>query len=216
MADTYDLKAEVRTEFGKGASRRARRDWKIPAVLYGHGADPKHLLLPFTEFAAILRTGGANAILSLNIDGEKSLAFTKSISTHPIRPVIEHVDLLVVKKGEKISVDVPVVVTGESAPETIATQEANALTVLADALSIPDEFEVSVEGAEAGTQVLASDVKLPAGVELESDPETLVVNVTVAQVEETPEEGAEAEEVAAEAPEGEDAAAAANEAENES
>lgn len=211
MADTYDLDVEVRTEFGKGAARRARRDWKIPAVLYGHGADPQHLLLPFTEFAAVLRSGGTNAILSLNINGKKSLAFTKSVSTHPIRPVIEHVDLLVVKKGEKLSVDVPVVVTGEAAPETIVTQDASTLTVLADALNIPEEFEVSVEGLEAGTQVLASEVTLPAGVELESDPETLVVNVTVAQAAEEPEEGEEAEAVAAEAPEGEEAAEAAAE-----
>ncbi|AEF41927.1 50S ribosomal protein L25/general stress protein Ctc [Hoyosella subflava] len=202
MADTFELAVEERTEFGKGAARRARRDWKIPAVLYGHGEPPQHLLLPFTEFAAILRSGGTNAILSLNIGGKKSLAFTKSVSTHPIRPVIEHVDLLVVKKGEKISVDIPVVISGEAAPDTLVTQDAGTLTVLADALNIPDEFDVSVEGAEAGTQILASDVKLPAGVELESDPETLVANVTAAQEEEVPEEGAEPEAVEAEAPQG--------------
>jgi large subunit ribosomal protein L25 len=174
------LAAEPRTEFGKGAARRTRRAGKIPAVLYGHGSDPLHVALPALEFARVVRDQGSNAVLSLDLDGRPQLALTKTITVHPIRRYIEHVDLLLVRCGEKVVVDVPVVVTGEAAPDTLVTQELGTLQVEADALAIPEEIEVSVEEAPEGTRVLAGEVSLPPGVQLRTDPEQLVVNVVVA------------------------------------
>jgi large subunit ribosomal protein L25 len=174
------LAAELRTEFGKGAARRTRRAGKIPAVLYGHGSDPQHVALPALEFARVVREQGSNAVLSLDLDGTPQLALTKSVSVHPIRRYIEHVDLLIVRRGEKVVVDVHVVVTGNAAPDTLVTQELTSLQVEADALTIPEEIEVSVQDAEVGTRVLASEIALPSGVELRTDPEQLVVNVVAA------------------------------------
>jgi large subunit ribosomal protein L25 len=172
------LAAELRTEFGKGAARRTRRAGKIPAVLYGHGTDPKHVALPALEFARVVREQGRNAVLTLELNGDGTeLALTKTVTTHPLKNYIEHVDLLLVRRGEKVVIDVPVVVHGEPASGTLVTQEATSLSVAAEALHIPDHFEISVEGAEAGTQVLAGQVQLPSGVELHTDPEALVVNV---------------------------------------
>jgi large subunit ribosomal protein L25 len=194
------LTAELRTEFGKGAARRTRRAGKIPAVLYGHGTDPKHVALPALEFAKVVREHGRNAVLTLDVGGNGSeLALTKTVTTHPLKNYIEHVDLLVVRRGEKVVVDVPVVITGEPAGGTLVTQEASTLSVAAEALHIPDQFEVSVEDAEAGTQVLAGQVDLPGGVELQTDPDALVVNVVVAQAAEVPEEAEESEGAATEA-----------------
>jgi large subunit ribosomal protein L25 len=149
-------------------------------VLYGHGNDPQHVALPAREFARVVREQGANALLSLDMAGESQLALTKTVTVHPIRQYIEHVDLLLVRRGEKVVVDVHIVVTGNAAPDTLVTQELGTVQVESDAFSIPEEFEVSVEGAPAGTQVLAADIKLPAGVELRTDPEYLVVNVVAA------------------------------------
>src|SRR6201997_1978476 len=146
------LTALVRTQTGKGASRRARRAGQIPAVLYGHGADPKHLLLPGHDFAAVLRHSGTNAVLSLKIDGEEQLALTKALDIHPIKRNIQHADLLVVRRGEKVTVDVNVVVEGDAANGTLVTQDANTIQIEAEALSIPEQLTVSVEGVEAGTQ----------------------------------------------------------------
>ncbi|MQA09693.1 MAG: 50S ribosomal protein L25/general stress protein Ctc [Pseudonocardiaceae bacterium] len=175
------LNVESRTEFGKGAARRTRRAGKIPAVLYGHGSDPKHLSLPAVEFARVIRENGHNAVLELHIGkSDRELVLTKTITTHPLKNYIEHVDLLSIKRGEKVQVDVPIMVNGEAAPGTLLTQELNELTVQADALKIPEQIEVSVDGAEAGTQVHASDLELPGGVDLVSDPELLVVNIVVA------------------------------------
>jgi large subunit ribosomal protein L25 len=172
------IDAETRTEFGKGAARRTRRAGKIPAVLYGHGTDPQHLTLPSLEFAAVVREQGRNAVLELDIiDGSSQLALTKTVTFHPIRPYIEHVDLLVVKRGEKVVVEIPVIITGEAASGSLVTQELNTLEVEADALNIPENVEVSVEGAEVGTQFLAGQVTLPQGSELRTDAEALVVNV---------------------------------------
>lgn len=198
------LKVAVRTETGKGASRRARRDGKIPAVLYGHGADPQHLELPGHDFAAVLRHAGTNAVLTLDIEGKQQLALTKALDIHPIRRTIQHADLLVVRRGEKVVVEVNVVVEGEAAPDTLVTQESNAIEIEAEAMSIPEQLTVSVEGAEPGTQVTAGRIELPRGVTLISDPELLVVNVVNAPTaEELAEEGAgeaaEAEEPEAEA-----------------
>src|SRR5690349_24563040 len=149
------LTATVRTETGKGASRRARRDGKIPAVLYGHGEDPQHLELPGHDFAAVLRHSGTNAVLTLDIAGKEQLALTKSLDIHPIRRTIQHADLLVVRRGEKVVVEVTVVVEGDAAPDSLVTQEANAIEIEAEALSIPEQLTVSVEGAEPGTQFAA-------------------------------------------------------------
>lgn len=174
------IDAEIRTEFGKGAARRTRRAGKIPAVLYGHGTDPQHLSLPSLEFARVIREQGRNAVLTLNIDGAPQLALTKTVVTHPIRPYIEHVDLLVIRRGEKVSVEVPVTVTGEAGPGSLVTQDVTVLEVEADVSSIPESIEVSVEGLAVGTQVLAGSVPLPEGASLRSDPELLVVNVVAA------------------------------------
>jgi large subunit ribosomal protein L25 len=181
------IDAETRTEFGKGAARRTRRAGRIPAVLYGHGTAPQHLSLPSLEFARVVREQGRNAVLTLNIGGSSQLALTKTVVTHPIRPYIEHVDLVVISRGEKVAVEVQVAVTGEAASDTLVTQELNTIEVEADVSNIPEQIEVSVEGLEAGTQIHASDVPLPEGTTLRTDPEILVANVvaapTAAQVE---------------------------------
>jgi len=174
------IDADIRTEFGKGAARRTRRAGKIPAVLYGHGTDPQHLSLPSLEFARAVRELGRNAVLTLNIGGRPQLALTKTVVTHPIRPYIEHVDLVVITRGEKVGVEVQVVVTGDAAVDTLVTQELNTIEVEADVSSIPEQVEVSVEGLQAGTQIHASDVLLPEGTTLRADGELLVVNVVAA------------------------------------
>ena len=185
------LRVTVRTETGKGASRRARRNGNIPAVLYGHGADPQHLELPGHDFAAVLRHSGTNAVLTLDVDGTEQLALTKALDIHPIRRSIQHADLLVVRRGEKVVVEVNVVVEGEAAPDTLVTQETNAIEIEAEAFSIPEQLTVSVEGATPGTQFTAGQISLPAGVNLISDPDQLVVNVVNAPTaEQLEEEGA--------------------------
>lgn len=209
MSDQNKLTATVRTEFGKGSARRARRDFKVPAVLYGHKTEPRHLLLGSLEFAAILRHSGTNALLTLDIEGEEQLALPKQIDVHPLTRIIEHTDLLVVKKGEKVVVEIYVAVTGEAAPGTLVTNDADHIEIEIEATHIPEEFEVSIEGAEIGTQITAADVKLPAGATLTSDPELLLVNV----IEAPTETDLESEEE--EAPEGEAAEDAAQEAEEQ-
>jgi large subunit ribosomal protein L25 len=178
------IDAEARTEFGKGAARRTRRAGKIPAVLYGHGTEPQHLSLPSLEFARVIREQGRNAVLTLNIGGTPQLALTKTVVTHPIRPYIEHVDLLVVRRGEKVTVEVPVVLTGDPAPGTLTTQDLSTLEIEADALNIPENIEVSLEDVAAGTQFLAGSLTLPEGSTLKTDPEALVVQVILAPTEE--------------------------------
>ncbi len=177
------IDAETRTEFGKGAARRTRRAGKIPAVLYGHGTDPQHLALPELEFKRALREQGRNAVVTLNIGGTPQLALTKTVVAHPIRPYIEHIDLLMIRRGEKVVVEVGVIVTGDAAPGTLVTQELNSIELEADVSSIPEQIEVSVEGLRVGTQIQASDVTLPEGSELRTDPEILVVNVVAAPTE---------------------------------
>jgi large subunit ribosomal protein L25 len=178
------IDAETRTEFGKGAARRTRRAGKIPAVLYGHGTDPQHLALPELEFKRVLREQGRNAVVTLNIGGKPQLALTKTVVAHPIRPYIEHIDLLVIRRGEKVVVEVGVTVTGDAAPGSLVTQELSTLEVEADVSSIPEHIEVSVEGLAIGTQVLAGDVPLPEGTVLRTDAESLVANVVAAPTEE--------------------------------
>ena len=193
--------AEKRTEFGKGAARRIRSENKIPAVVYGHGADPIHLSLPGHATMMALKNHGANALLELSIDGKTQLAMTKQVQVDDVHRVIEHVDFVAVRAGEKVTVDILVHVVGDAISGTMVVTDANTLTVEAEATHVPESIEVSVEGLEAGTQILAGEVSLPKGSTLVTDPETLVVNVTEARVIEEPveDEAAEGEDEAAEA-----------------
>ncbi|HEU4542524.1 MAG TPA: 50S ribosomal protein L25/general stress protein Ctc [Jiangellaceae bacterium] len=202
------IAAELRTEFGKGAARRLRRADKVPAVLYGHGTDPVHLSLPGHDTMLALKN--PNALLTLDIDGKKNeLALAKHVQRHPLRGVIEHVDLILVRRGEKVVVDVPVHVVGEAVPGTLVNLDHPTISLKAEATHLPEYIEVSVEGLEPGTLIHASDLTLPSGSELDADPEALVVNVTLAptaeelEAELPPEmlEGAEVPEEAAEAAE---------------
>lgn len=177
---TSALTATVRTTKGKGAARRARREGLVPAVLYGHGTDPQHLNLSAREFAAVLRNNGINAVLELDIDGTQQLALTKQVDVHPIRNYIEHADLLVIKRGEKVTVEVNILIEGEAAPGTLVNQDANTIEIEADVLSIPEQIVVDVEGKTAGTAIHGSDLDLPEGVTLITDPETLIVAVNEA------------------------------------
>ncbi len=177
------LPAERRTAFGKGAARKNRRDHKIPAVLYGHGTDPVHITLPGHETQMALKT--ANALLSIDLEGTAQLALAKDVQRDPIKPIIEHIDLVIVRKGEKVTVDVQVHVEGDAAPDTIVTVESQTVELLVEATNIPANVVVNVEGLEAGSQIHAGAIELPAGAELASDPDTLVVNVsaTMSQAE---------------------------------
>lgn len=174
-----NLSAELRTEFGKGAARRIRRAAKVPAVLYGHGTDPVHITLPGHETALALRV--ANALLSIDVDGTSQLALPKQVQRDPIKGFVEHVDLLIVRRGEKVTVDIAVQLVGEAAPETLVVQDTTSISIEAEATHIPTEIEYSIEGIQAGTQVLAKDLVLPEGVTLQTDAETLIVNVTEAK-----------------------------------
>ncbi|WP_432575087.1 50S ribosomal protein L25/general stress protein Ctc [Kineococcus sp. SYSU DK005] len=184
MAETK-LSAEKRTEFGKGAARRIRRENKIPAVVYGHGEAPLHVTLPGHDTMIALRH--ANALFDIELEGERHLTLPKDVQRDPIKGFIEHVDLLVVRRGEKVTVDVPLALTGEAEANTIVNQELTTLSVEAEATHLPENIEVSVDGLAAGAQVSAGDVTLPAGATLAGDPEQLVVVVqaaaTAAQVE---------------------------------
>ena len=178
------ITAEKRTEFGKGAARRIRRADKIPAVVYGHGNDPIHLTLPGHDTMMALKHGGANALLELDIDGDSQLALTKQVQVDPIRRVLEHIDFVAVRRGEKVTVDVPIHVSGEAASETLVVTEQSTVQVEAEATNIPERIEVSVAGAEIGTQIHASDLVLPEGTTLLTDPQSLIVNVTQQQTAE--------------------------------
>ncbi|MEU6579347.1 50S ribosomal protein L25/general stress protein Ctc [Nocardia sp. NPDC046763] len=198
MSDANLLEATVRTEFGKGAARRTRRDGNVPAVLYGHNEEPQHLSVNAQAFAAILREHGTNAVLNLDINGKKQLALTKSVVVHPIRRYIEHADLLIVRRGEKVTADVNVTLVGDAASGTLVTQDATTLSIEAEALHIPESIEVSIEGAEAGTQILAGAIALPQGVTLAGDAEALIVNIIAAPAAAEEEAAAASEEAAAE------------------
>ncbi|MFG3101600.1 50S ribosomal protein L25/general stress protein Ctc [Streptomyces sp. NPDC048182] len=201
------ISAESRTEFGKGAARRIRRDDKVPGVLYGHGSDPLHLTLPGHELLMALRT--PNVLIALNVDGKTNeLAIPKSVTRDPIKGFLEHVDLLLVKRGEKVQVEVPVHTEGDLAPGGFLLEHVlAALPVEAEATHIPESVTVSVEGLEAGASVLAKDIELPKGVTLTVEDDTTVIQIVTAQVEEEPaEEEAEGTEAAAE---GDEAAAEA-------
>jgi large subunit ribosomal protein L25 len=191
------IKAESRTEFGKGAARRIRREDKVPAVIYGHGNDPIHVTLPGHDTMMALKHGGANALLELDIDGKTQLALTKQVQIDPIKRHLEHIDFVAVVKGEKVTVDVPVHLIGEAARETLVVTENATIQIEAEATHIPEFIEVDIDGAAAGTQIHASDLALPPGSTLLLDPEALVVNITEQQSQEALE--AELEEAEAEA-----------------
>ena len=212
------ITAESRTEFGKGAARRIRRADKVPAVVYGHGNDPIHLTLPGHETMMALKHGGANALLELDVEGTTHLALTKQVQIDPITRHLEHVDFVAVRRGEKVTVDVVVHLVGEAVRDSPVVTENSTVSLEAEATHIPESVEVDIEGAEVGTQIHASDLKLPSGSMLLTDPETLIVNITSAPTAEQLE--AELEEAEAEAgiereESDEEAAAAEAEAEGE-
>ncbi len=175
------ISAEPRTEFGKGGARRTRRAGKVPAVLYGHGEKPKHIALPASELAAAIRHGGMTQVLTIEVsDGTRALALPKAIQRDPIKDIFEHVDLLIVRAGERVTVEIPVVVVGEPARDTLVMHEHQTLAIQADATRLPERLEASVEGLAAGDRVTAGDVKLPQGAELAADAELILVVVTAA------------------------------------
>ena len=203
MADESNkVVAETRDSFGKGAARKIRAAGKIPAVIYGHGTDPQHVTVPAHQVGLLLRK--ANAVLDLDIAGKSQLVLVKDVQKDPVLQIIEHLDLIVVRRGEKVTVDVPVHVEGESFSGTIVVQDVTAVSLEVEATHIPERIVVSVEGAEDGTHVTAADLQLPSGATLQSDPELLVLTVTtpaapsaddLAADEASAEAGAEAGEV---------------------
>jgi large subunit ribosomal protein L25 len=178
MSDDNKVVGELRTQFGKGFARRLRAAGQVPAVLYGHGTDPVHMALPGHQMALIIRR--ANALLELSVDGADHLALVKDVQRDPVRQIIEHIDLLVVKKGEKIQVEIPVVVVGEPAVGASVNQDANVVLLEVEATNIPQGVEVDVTALEDGTHVTAADLKLPQGATLAVDPETLIVAISAA------------------------------------
>lgn len=190
--------AEKRTEFGKGFARRTRAAGRIPAVIYGHGSEATHMSLPGHQTTMALRNGGANALLEIELDGQALLGLVKDIQVDPIRRAVEHIDLIAVVKGETVTVDVPVHVTGDAVRGTTVVTDVTTVQVEAEATHVPEVIEVSVEGVEAGTQIHASDLVLPKGVTLAADADLLIVNVTVAEDNSADLAGAESTEAAAE------------------
>ncbi|MDO4910606.1 MAG: 50S ribosomal protein L25/general stress protein Ctc [Corynebacterium sp.] len=188
------IEAAVRNEFGKGAARRARRAGLIPTVIYGHGMDPIHITVNRLEFQAILRNHGVNAVVSVDIEGEKQLAMIKTVDQNVLTFDIDHADLLAIKKGETVDVEVPVVHEGEPFSGTIVMQTAETVALAAEVMSIPEEIVVNVEGLEAGTQITAGDLKLPEGSTLVSEADTLVLHIVEPEEEPAEEDAAEGEE----------------------
>ncbi|MGI5416946.1 50S ribosomal protein L25/general stress protein Ctc [Actinomadura luteofluorescens] len=202
------IAAEPRTEFGKGAARRTRRAGKVPAVLYGHGTDPQHIALPGHDLMLALKT--PNVLLTIEgLSGGAELALPKDVQRDPVKGFLEHVDLLLVKRGEKVVVDLPVNLVGDVVAGGVVQQELVQVSVEAEATRIPEAVDLSIEGLEVGTQVLAGDLKLPSGVTLQVDGEALVLQIADATVSagatetEAEAEAAEAAAAEAEAPEGE-------------
>jgi len=177
MSDDTKVVAERRDSFGKGAARKIRAAGKVPAVIYGHGGEPQHVSLPGHQVSLILRK--ANAVLELELDGKTQLTLVKDVQKDPVLQVIEHLDLIAVRKGEKVEVEVPVHVEGESFPGTLVQVELATLRLEVEATHIPERVVVNVEGAEEGTQVHASQIELPAGATLIDDPDALILHITV-------------------------------------
>lgn len=186
------IKAESRTQFGKGAARRLRRSGMVPAVLYGHGTDPVHVALPGHDLMLALKQ--ANVLLSVDLGDKAELTIPKQVQRDPIKGFLEHVDLLIVKRGERVVVDVPVVLTGDAGPGTTVSLDATTISLETEATHIPEQVEISIEGAEAGFQVHAGEATLPRGSTLNADPEQLIVHVSAetevaVEAEETEAEG---------------------------
>ena len=200
--------AELREQFGKGFARRLRAAGKIPAVIYGHGAEPVHVALPGHQVSLLIRR--ANAVLELDVAGTEQLTLVKDVQKDPVRQVIEHIDLLVVRKGEKVHVEVPVLMVGESFSGTIATLDNNTVRLEVEAPNIPQHVEVNVDGLEDGTHVTASELVLPKGATLLDEPDLLFVAVSI------PSAPVEAEEEIAEADVAEAAAQAEGAVQEES
>jgi large subunit ribosomal protein L25 len=217
VSDDSHIQAEPRTEFGKGAARRIRRAAKVPAVLYGHGGDPVHITLPGHDTMLALKHGGVNALLTITVDGKEQLTLPKQIQRDPIKGFLEHLDLIIVRKGEKVTVDIPVHLVGEADPDALVVTETSSISVEAEATHIPEFVEVSIEGAKVGDQILAKDLVIPGATVLLDD-DTMIVNVTHAPTaEEVESELAEAEaEVGIERDESEEEQAPAEAAEGES
>ncbi len=188
------LSAEPRTEFGKGGARRTRRAGKIPAVIYGHGADPRHVSLPAREFTTAIRKGGANVLLTLELEGSEQLAIPKAIQRHAIKGIFEHVDLLAVRLGEKVVIDVPLVVVGEVVSGGLLAQESTSVSIEAEATHLPSRIEVNIGGLAIGTQITAGDLVLPAGSSLAIDADHVLLIVQEAPTAEQMEAEAAAEE----------------------
>lgn len=175
------LNAELRTEFGKGAARRIRRADQIPAVIYGHGENPIHIVLPVLQTLRAVR--GANALLTVDVAGTEHLALVKDIQRDPVLQIIEHIDLLTVKKGEKVIVDVPVHLVGEPAPSVVVNQEEMTISLSADATNVPVRIDVEITGRTAGQHIYASDLVLPADAELSNDDILLIAHLAEQAVE---------------------------------
>ncbi|MEP6462993.1 MAG: 50S ribosomal protein L25/general stress protein Ctc [Frankiaceae bacterium] len=176
------IAAEPRNEFGKGGARRTRRAGKVPAVLYGHGTPPRHISLPAREFSTALRTdAGMNVLLHLDVDGGTELALAKAIQRNPLRGSIEHVDLILVRRGEKVTIDVPVTLIGEAVRDTVVEQLLMTLSLEAEATAIPQGLEVSIDGLDVGASITAGEIALPAGATLQIEPDSLAVHVLAAQ-----------------------------------
>ena len=194
MAQRPVIKAEARTEFGKGVARRLRRDWKVPGVIYGAHQEPVHFAVPLLDIQSLVRNNGVNAVLELEIDGEQYLTMVKHVDQNVLTFDIDHVDLLAIKRGEKVEVEVPVTLTGEPAPGTMYIQDADVLLVEADVLNIPEELEVSIEGLEEGAVITAADVTMPEDTTLVAEEDTVIVSISLPEVDEELEEAAEAAE----------------------
>lgn len=188
------VKAEARNEFGKGAARRLRRAEMVPGVIYGHGHDPIHFAVSLIEIQALIRNNGTNAVLELEVDGEQHLSMVKNIDQNVLTLKIDHIDLLTIKRGEKVEVEVPVTIEGEPQPGLMSNQDAYEILVEADVLNIPEELVVSIEGAEDGAVITAGEIEMPEGTTLVADEETVIVTVSEPEVDEELEAAAEAAE----------------------
>jgi len=196
--DSNHLSTEVRESFGKGAARKIRAAGKIPAVIYGHGTEPQHVTLPGHEVGLILRK--SNQVLELDIQGKTQLALVKDVQKDPVRQIIEHIDLIVVRKGEKVTIDVSIHLEGEAAPGTLVNQDANTISLEAEATHIPESIVVNIEGAEDGLQIFAKDLELPTGSSLITDGDVLIVAVSTAGEQDLGDDEGDDAEAPAEAP----------------
>lgn len=194
MAQRPVIKAEARTEFGKGVARRLRREWKVPGVIYGSHQEPVHFAVPLLDIQSLVRNNGVNAVLELEIDGEQYLTMVKHVDQNVLTFDIDHIDLLSIKRGEKVEVEVPLAIEGEPAPGLMFIQDADVLLVESDVLNIPEEIAVSIEGLEDGTVVTAGDITLPEGTTLVAEEDTVIVSISEPEVDEDVEAAAEAAE----------------------